>query len=98
MAKNNKIIFSYLLLVLIFGNKNGVLKLQGYNKILEKETRNMNNAKQNNNLHGDEFPAVRVAANDNFILNLPPPPPRHADDFRPTAPGHSRGIGHSLQN
>ncbi|KAL5752916.1 hypothetical protein ACOSP7_023101 [Xanthoceras sorbifolium] len=30
--------------------------------------------------------------------SLPPPPPRHADDFRPTAPGHSPGVGHSLQN
>ncbi|KAM1048093.1 hypothetical protein ACFX2I_027291 [Malus domestica] len=29
----------------------------------------------------------------------PPPPPAHAvDDFRPTAPGHSPGVGHSLQN
>ncbi|CAK9166462.1 unnamed protein product [Ilex paraguariensis] len=27
-----------------------------------------------------------------------PPPPGHVDDFRPTAPGHSPGVGHSLQN
>lgn len=26
----------------------------------------------------------------------PPPSPGHADDFRPTTPGHSPGIGHSL--
>ncbi|GLT49862.1 hypothetical protein SLA2020_233890 [Shorea laevis] len=26
------------------------------------------------------------------------PPPRHAADFRPTAPGHSPGIGHSVHN
>nr|GLL39049.1 hypothetical protein CDL12_03514 [Ipomoea trifida] len=26
----------------------------------------------------------------------PPPPPGRVDDFRPTAPGHSPGIGHSL--
>ncbi|XVE87151.1 hypothetical protein DITRI_Ditri18aG0093400 [Diplodiscus trichospermus] len=26
------------------------------------------------------------------------PPPKNADDFRPTAPGHSPGVGHSLQN
>ncbi|PIN23759.1 hypothetical protein CDL12_03514 [Handroanthus impetiginosus] len=25
-----------------------------------------------------------------------PPPSGHADDFRPTAPGHSPGIGHSV--
>lgn len=28
-----------------------------------------------------------------------PPPPAHGiDDFRPTAPGHSPGVGHSLHN
>ncbi|MBA0784557.1 hypothetical protein Gotri_025994, partial [Gossypium trilobum] len=26
------------------------------------------------------------------------PPPKNANDFRPTAPGHSPGVGHSLQN
>ncbi|KAL7141367.1 hypothetical protein ABFS83_08G048200 [Erythranthe nasuta] len=26
----------------------------------------------------------------------PAPAPGHADDFRPTTPGHSPGIGHSL--
>ncbi|XP_043717579.1 precursor of CEP5-like [Telopea speciosissima] len=28
----------------------------------------------------------------------PPPPPGHTEGFRPTAPGHSPGIGHSVQN
>ncbi|KAJ9564537.1 hypothetical protein OSB04_000503 [Centaurea solstitialis] len=28
----------------------------------------------------------------------PPPSPRGAEDFRPTAPGHSPGVGHSVQN
>ena len=28
-----------------------------------------------------------------------PPPPSHGiSDFRPTAPGHSPGVGHSIQN
>lgn len=27
-----------------------------------------------------------------------PPPPRGVEDFRPTAPGHSPGAGHSIQN
>lgn len=27
-----------------------------------------------------------------------PAPPGHIEDFRPTAPGHSPGIGHSLHN
>ncbi|GMN26929.1 hypothetical protein TIFTF001_049328 [Ficus carica] len=30
---------------------------------------------------------------------LPPPPPGHeTSDFRPTAPGHSPGVGHSVHN
>ncbi|KAK2657438.1 hypothetical protein Ddye_010490 [Dipteronia dyeriana] len=126
MAKNNKLIFSFLLLVLIFGQEiqsiqgrhlkfwknNEFPKLQSHNKIiLEKETRNINNAKQNNNLHGEEFPKVRVTPNANLMSppaapsvaagdqSLPPPPrPRNTDDFKPTAPGHSPGIGHSVQN
>ncbi|KAF9622472.1 hypothetical protein IFM89_031876 [Coptis chinensis] len=28
----------------------------------------------------------------------PPPPGHNIEDFRPTAPGHSPGIGHSIQN
>ncbi|GAB4848956.1 hypothetical protein Ancab_003770 [Ancistrocladus abbreviatus] len=28
----------------------------------------------------------------------PSPPQGHMDDFRPTAPGRSPGVGHSLQN
>lgn len=28
----------------------------------------------------------------------PPPPPDHVVDFRPTTPGHSPGVGHSIQN
>ncbi|KAK3222455.1 hypothetical protein Dsin_009480 [Dipteronia sinensis] len=126
MAKNNKLLFSCLLLVLIFGQEiqsiqgrhlkfcknNDFPKLQSHNKIiLEKETKNINNTKQNNNLHGEQVPTVRVTANANLMSppaalsvavgdqSLPPPPPsRHADDFRPTAPGHSPGVGHSLQN
>nr|KJB17890.1 hypothetical protein B456_003G022300 [Gossypium raimondii] len=36
-------------------------------------------------------PSVIVAATET-------PPPKNANDFRPTAPGHSPGVGHSLQN
>lgn len=30
------------------------------------------------------------------VATSQPPPAGHADDFRPTAPGHSPGIGHSV--
>lgn len=29
---------------------------------------------------------------------VPPPPSHGVDDFRPTAPGHSPGVGHSIHN
>ncbi|KAL3583718.1 hypothetical protein D5086_014779 [Populus alba] len=33
------------------------------------------------------------------VVGVPHPSlPGHVDDFRPTAPGHSPGVGHSLQN
>ncbi|XP_031265552.1 precursor of CEP3-like [Pistacia vera] len=79
-------------------------KLQIYNKLLKKETRKL--AEQKSNLHGDENTTVR-AANANVspptaptapVGELAPPPPKHADDFRPTAPGHSPGVGHAIQN
>ncbi|XP_044470545.1 precursor of CEP5-like [Mangifera indica] len=79
-------------------------KLQIYNKILEEVTREL--AKQKSNLHGDENTTV-TAANDNVspptapslpVGESPSPPPKRADDFRPTAPGHSPGVGHAIQN
>ncbi|BFG38906.1 hypothetical protein CerSpe_251800 [Prunus speciosa] len=32
------------------------------------------------------------------VAAQPPPPAHGVDDFRPTAPGHSPGVGHSIQN
>ncbi|OMP02048.1 hypothetical protein COLO4_11388 [Corchorus olitorius] len=55
-------------------------------------------------LHGD---GVNIKAADTNIAQSPPsppsvkaqaPPPKDAEDFRPTAPGHSPGVGHSIQN
>ncbi|XP_042487037.1 precursor of CEP9-like [Macadamia integrifolia] len=40
-----------------------------------------------------------VPLNDSQSPPPPPPPPQgHIEDFRPTAPGHSPGIGHSVHN
>lgn len=83
---------------------NAFPKLQSYRKILNKEVNNIYDLESKS--HGDEHPTVKVAKD---ILSPPtapsdgvgesmPPPPKHADDFRPTAPGHSPGVGHSLQN
>ncbi|EYU44382.1 hypothetical protein MIMGU_mgv11b016607mg [Erythranthe guttata] len=55
--------------------------------------------------------SMALCGNEAAASTLPPPPPPlppvttdtrppaapgHADDFRPTTPGHSPGIGHSL--
>lgn len=81
-------------------------KLEIYNNGLEKEAKKINPVK-NANLHGDEYATAKEANASNassptepsVVVGLStPPPPRHVDDFRPTAPGHSPGVGHSLQN
>lgn len=81
-------------------------KLQNLKKFLEKEPRKTI-AEQSKNLHGE---TSNEATNTNASSTLPPPsamaapttqqpsPVRSLDDFRPTAPGHSPGVGHSLQN
>ncbi|EEF39989.1 conserved hypothetical protein [Ricinus communis] len=62
---------------------------------------------EHNDLNKDVFaankmsPAAPVAAAGGIgEAESPPPPPAsgHVDDFRPTAPGHSPGVGHSIQN
>lgn len=79
-------------------------KHQTYNKIIKKEARKI--YEQKNNLHGDEYPTVEAS---NADLSPPTEPsvgvgesmtprPKNAEGFRPTAPGHSPGVGHSLQN
>jgi hypothetical protein len=86
---------------LLVGKNNEFENLQTQNKIYEiKET-----VKHGGKLHGDdsaneaitkESPPTPPAA---LSVSQPPPPPRHdVDDFRPTAPGHSPGVGHSIKN
>ncbi|KAJ4714913.1 Precursor of CEP3 [Melia azedarach] len=79
-------------------------KLQTYKKIVKREAENI--SEHRNNLHGDKYPTVNAS---DAALSPPtaptvgagealPPPPKSAENFRPTAPGHSPGVGHSLQN
>ncbi|KAJ4714909.1 Precursor of CEP3 [Melia azedarach] len=83
---------------------NELPKLQTYKKIAEKEPENI--SEQKNNLHGDKYPTVSASNADLSPPTAPsvgvgesvPPPPKNAENFRPTAPGHSPGVGHSLQN
>jgi hypothetical protein len=108
----NKLISAFLFLVLIFaqviqciegrrllvGKNNEFQTHQTQNKIYEKET-----IKRGGKLHGDDttneastkvFPPTPPAVD----VPMPPPPRsvRDINDFRPTAPGHSPGVGHSI--
>ena len=65
------------------GMKRGSSELETHVKIMGKETTKF--------------------AEHNANKSLPPTPPTqapsfHMQDFRPTTPGHSPGVGHSLQN
>ncbi|KAK4584566.1 hypothetical protein RGQ29_022331 [Quercus rubra] len=60
--------------------------IQTQTKIYETET-----IKHGRVLHGDD-------KSNEKITSPPPPPNRDVDDFRPTSPGHSPGVGHSIQN
>ncbi|XP_048128967.1 precursor of CEP5-like [Rhodamnia argentea] len=99
------------LLKLTMHKQNPLLnKLQNANKLLEKDP-SETLAKQSKNLHGE---TSNKATDTNLSSTLPSPPSppsamvgpttpppspgRSLDDFRPTAPGHSPGVGHSLQN
>ncbi|KAK3412169.1 hypothetical protein EUGRSUZ_I00950 [Eucalyptus grandis] len=83
-------------------------ELRHVNKLLGKEPRKTI-AEQSKNWRGE---TLNEATNTDASSSPPPSPPtamvgattpppspgRSLDDFRPTAPGHSPGVGHSLQN
>ncbi|XWS41936.1 hypothetical protein CRYUN_Cryun17cG0125100 [Craigia yunnanensis] len=86
---------------LILDQNHSFQKVQTYGRILAKETGtildpkinvvNINKAAVPNTQSPPSPPSVVIGATQ-------APPPKNVDDFRPTAPGHSPGVGHSLQN
>ncbi|KAL2348406.1 hypothetical protein Fmac_002406 [Flemingia macrophylla] len=46
--------------------------------------------------------SISISTTNVAVADVSPPPPpsagRDVDNFRPTAPGHSPGVGHSLHN
>ncbi|KAI3699589.1 hypothetical protein L2E82_44009 [Cichorium intybus] len=75
------------------------------------EGRHLKHNTHHNNIHDKKSKQVNQKAthvtsttNANEALQTTPPPtpspppPHRAEDFRPTAPGHSPGAGHSIQN
>lgn len=108
----NKLAFAFLFLVLIFiqetqciegrrllvGKNNKFQNLRTENKIYENET-----IKHGGQLHGDDSANVAITKESpppppSLGVSGPPPPGHDIDDFRPTAPGHSPGVGHSIEN
>ena len=70
--------------------------IQTQTKIYETET-----IKHGRVLHGDDKSNEEITSVSPPTVNVsqpPPPPNRGVDDFRPTSPGHSPGVGHSIQN
>ncbi|KAL2522774.1 hypothetical protein Fot_26751 [Forsythia ovata] len=93
---HSKLIMVSLVLVIVFSLK--FQSIQGRNlKLKDKNDLNAYSSTETVNANVAAFmpppPPVPVA----FDSRPPPPspPPGHVDDFRPTAPGHSPGIGHS---
>ncbi|CAB4287446.1 unnamed protein product [Prunus armeniaca] len=78
----------------------------------QTHTKTHQNKLENNVGHINDFHGKSTTeASAIVVASLPPPQggqvggaaqPRHpthgVDDFRPTAPGHSPGVGHSIQN
>ncbi|KAI5581740.1 hypothetical protein BDE02_07G038000 [Populus trichocarpa] len=108
MAQSN-LLSAFVFLVLIFSHElqfieGRYLNLKTPNKFLQKEIRRL--VESNSKLHVNDNLDKPVNATK---VSPPAPPapvvgephpslPGHVDDFRPTAPGHSPGVGHSLQN
>ncbi|KAM3709333.1 hypothetical protein ACB098_02G165900 [Castanea mollissima] len=70
--------------------------IQAKTKIGETET-----IKHGSVLHGDDKSNEEITSVSPPTVNVSqpaPPPNRGVDDFRPTTPGHSPGVGHSIQN
>ncbi|WRX09982.1 hypothetical protein QQP08_002469 [Theobroma cacao] len=87
---------------LILDQKPKFQKVQSHGRILAKETGTVLDGKVN-------LDGVNVKAADASTRSPPSPPsvvvgasqappPKPVDDFRPTAPGHSPGVGHSIQS
>ncbi|KAB2051700.1 hypothetical protein ERO13_A12G070300v2 [Gossypium hirsutum] len=101
MAQNNLLSILVLLSLVLFLEIEGILgrhlileqnqKVRTFNRILAKESRNIVDPKingVNKTKSPPSPPTVVIGAS----------PPKNDQDFRRTSPGHSPGIGHSIQN
>uniref|UniRef100_A0A6N2M6M7 Uncharacterized protein n=1 Tax=Salix viminalis TaxID=40686 RepID=A0A6N2M6M7_SALVM len=110
MAQSNLLKTFVFLVLIIFSHEflfieGRHLKLKTSNRFLENETRKLaeNNSRSHVNDSLDKpVDATKVSpppAPPTPVAGDPQPSPRgRVDDFRPYCPGHSPGVGHSLQN
>ncbi|KAK4538995.1 hypothetical protein RGQ29_022334 [Quercus rubra] len=99
----SKLISAFLFLVFILSQQiqsieGRHLREETQTKIYETET-----IKHDDRLHGDdksneEITSVSPPTLPIVNVSQSPPTNRGVDDFRPTTPGHSPGVGHSIQN
>lgn len=94
MAQNKSIIFSMVFFALIIFQTEG-RHLKSYESNHQKLLKNHEDLNMKNNMHGNILATTNAAT----PVNVSPPPPGHGvGDFRPTTPGHSPGVGHSIHN
>ncbi|KAF3961813.1 hypothetical protein ACB098_02G166000 [Castanea mollissima] len=75
------------------------ITIQTQTKIYETETIKHGGGFDGDNKSNEEINSVSLPTVPTVNVSQPPPPPnRGVDDFRPTTPGHSPGVGHSIQN
>ncbi|CAI8609254.1 unnamed protein product [Vicia faba] len=107
----NKNILSLIFLALIVFNQ-GFNSIEG--RYLKSNENNQSLVKHNETNDDDIIHVSLSVSNTSTLTNisppnvvvngatgepsLPPPPVHDVNDFRPTAPGHSPGIGHSIHN
>lgn len=84
MAQKKAIIFSMIFIALIMSIEGHHLKYIGNQNLMK-----------NKDLATNEVTFINVSPP---IGDIAPPPSHDVGDFRPTTPGHSPGIGHSIHN
>ncbi|KAL4644858.1 hypothetical protein ACB092_02G194100 [Castanea dentata] len=95
----SKLIYAFLFLVFILSHQ--IQSIEGRNlregkksiesKTIQTQTKIYETETIKHGVSPPTLPTVSVS-------QPPLPPNRVVDDFRPTTPGHSIGVGHSIQN
>ncbi|KAL4644857.1 hypothetical protein ACB092_02G194000 [Castanea dentata] len=97
----SKLISAFLFLVFILSQQ--IQSIEGRHLLEEAQTKigETETIKHGSVLHGDDKSNEEITSVSPPTVNVSqpaPPPYRGVDDFRPTTPGHSPGVGHSIQN